>query len=111
MVRLHDLLSLPNGLSRSSFLTQCLVTVVRGPCMPRAFIMASILARCSGVILSIISCGMGIWPVVSLVIVDSHSPVFTLSGVCAAHIPAQNKADASGKAMRDIVGSPPDIAA
>jgi len=74
--------------------------------MPRAFMAASIFARCSGVILSSNSWGMGIWPVVSFVIVDSHSPVFTLSGVgCAAHAAAQKKAADNGKDMREIIGS------
>ena len=73
--------------------------------MPRTFMMPSIFTRCSGVILSIISWGTGSWPLVSLVMVDSHSPVFMLSGVfCAATDAAQNSADVSGKAMRKLMG-------
>jgi hypothetical protein len=45
-----------------------------------AFILASILARCSGVSLARTSAGMGISPLVILVVVVSHRPVLTFRG-------------------------------
>lgn len=67
-----------NGLSRSSFFRQPLLTVLLAPLLPA--IMASIFARCSGVSLASTSAGMGGKPLVCPFNVVCHSPGFTSNG-------------------------------
>src|ERR1035437_754756 len=77
-VRWHDPFTSPkfNPLFRSSLVTQCLFTVVFGP----AFMRASSMAFCSGVILARSSGGIGGAPLRYMVIVLSHIPGLTSRG-------------------------------
>src|SRR5438034_1163908 len=68
------------GFCKSSLVTQCLSSAVWVFAEELAFILSSKRARCSGVNLSSIPAGMGIWPLVVQVRVDSQKPGFTFSG-------------------------------
>src|SRR6266567_6783463 len=81
MVRVQSFCSSLNGaFSSFSLVMQLLEVLVLVFSAEFAFILASILARCSGVSLARNSAGMGISPLVILVVVVSQRPVLTFRG-------------------------------
>ncbi len=68
-----------NGLSRSACVMHSLLTSGSGSSAAAALRSATILARCSGVILSVTSLGSGGMPLKRMMEVISHKPSLTLS--------------------------------